>query len=245
MKDKDVISVFVDHLSNHGHPGLKVERWPDDENRRSEEIDAIAGPFAIEHTSIDTVANQRRDDDWYLQVVGGLEDELTDHVDFHLSIILQYDAIQRGQDWAALRADLRGWVLEYASCLSYGSYELDLPINPSLPVRVIKCEEGPRGVYFPRFEPPHERTLPERIKRVLDRKGAKLEKYQGPGATTILLVENDDIALMNDGKMLDAMRKAYPNGLPPGTDQLWFADTSIPTNPHFRNFTAYVIGADC
>lgn len=164
MNDRDVITAFVCHLSNRGHPGLKVERWPEDQNRRSKDIDAIAGPFAIEHTSIDSVANQRRDDDWYLQVVGGLSDELSDHVDYHFGIVLQYNAIEKGQNWAALRADLRGWVLEYASRLSYGSYELDLPTNPSLQVRVFKSRQGRCGVHFSRFEPPSERTFPERIK---------------------------------------------------------------------------------
>jgi hypothetical protein len=55
MKDRDVISAFVAYLQTNGHPNLKVERWPEDENRDSQEIDAIAGAFAIEHTSIDTL----------------------------------------------------------------------------------------------------------------------------------------------------------------------------------------------
>ena len=245
MKDRDVITAFIDHLRNHGHPSLKVERWPEDQNRRTKEIDAIAGPLAIEHTSIDSVANQRRDDDWYTQVVGGLKNELSNRVDFRLSLILKYNAIERSQNWAFLRAELRSWVLEYASTLSYGSYELDLPTNPSLRIRIKKSRQGRHGVYFRRFEPPHERTFPERIRGLLDRKVAKLAKYQQPGITTVLLVENDDSALMNDGKMLDAIRKAYPDGLPSGVDQLWFADTSIPDSPHFRDSTAYVVGADC
>ena len=79
----------------------------------------------------------------------------------------------------------------------------------------------------------------------MDDKGAKLEKSQNLGTMGILLVENGDIALMNELKMLDAIRTAYPDGLPPGADELWFADTSIPDNPHFREFTADVTGACC
>lgn len=245
MKDRDVIAAFVDHLSDHGHPGLKVERWPEDQNRRSKEIDAIAGPFAIEHTSIDSVAYQRRNDDWYLRVVGGLTQELSESVDFHLDIILEYKAITRGQNWTVLRAELKRWILEYASSLNYGTCELDLPTNPSLRVRAIKSQQGRRGVYFSRFEPPCETKFPERIKGLLDGKGAKLAKYQEPGTTTVLLVENDDIALMDEVKMLDTIQKAYPDGLPPGVDELWFADTSIPNNLHFREFTADVTLAAC
>ena len=73
MKDREVVDAFVSHLRNHGHPGIRVERRPDEENRESPDIDAIAGPFAIEHTSIDSVRNQRRDADWFMRAAGGLQ----------------------------------------------------------------------------------------------------------------------------------------------------------------------------
>ena len=69
----------------------------------------------------------------------------------------------------------------------------------------------------------------------------KLRKYQGPSGATIILLENDDIALMNECKMLEAIREAYPNGLPEGVDELWFADTSVPGEPQFRDFTTRIV----
>lgn len=36
-----------------------------EKSRKTSDIDAIAGYFAIEHTSIDTLPNQRRDSDWF------------------------------------------------------------------------------------------------------------------------------------------------------------------------------------
>ena len=75
MKDRDVIDAFVSYLCSCGHPGLKVDRRPDEDNRNSADIDAIAGSLAIEHTSIDTLPNQRRDSGWFMQAVGGLEQE--------------------------------------------------------------------------------------------------------------------------------------------------------------------------
>ena len=71
MTDYDVINVFVEHLRINGHPGLHVDRWPDKGNLNSSDIDAIAGPFAIEHTSVDTLPNQRRDADWFMRAAGG------------------------------------------------------------------------------------------------------------------------------------------------------------------------------
>ena len=59
-----------------------------------------------------------------------------------------------------------------------------------------------------------------------------------------MLVENDDIALMNEAKMLDALREAYPDGLPQGVDEIWFADTSISDKPQFRDFTTNMVKDD-
>lgn len=61
LTDKEVVSLFVDYLARNGNPGLTVNAWPDEGNRQSSDIDAVAGPFAIEHSSVDTMANQRRD----------------------------------------------------------------------------------------------------------------------------------------------------------------------------------------
>ena len=98
MTARDVILAFVDFRRNHGFPGLQVERWPDEENRQSKDIDAIAGPFAIEHTSIDSVTNQRRDADWFSRFVNGLEQVIDDCVDCGFTIALEYDAIKKGQN---------------------------------------------------------------------------------------------------------------------------------------------------
>jgi hypothetical protein len=95
------------------------------------------------------------------------------------------------------------------------------------------------GVFFARYQPEDE-TLSERVKVAFNRKAAKLEKYQAPGIETVLLVENDDIALMNEGKMIEAIREAFPAGLPAGVDRLWYADSSIPSVVDVRDFTSAI-----
>ena len=69
----------------------------------------------------------------------------------------------------------------------------------------------------------------------------KLRKYQRPSCTNIMLLENDDIALMNEAKMLVALREAYPDQLPQGVDEIWFADTSVPDKSQFRDFTTRIV----
>ncbi len=246
MVDRDVIELFVNHLSRQrGFAKLVMGRWPEDENRQSPEIDAIAGPFAIEHTSIDSVANQRKADDWFLRVVGGLDPVIADSVDCGFTITLDYDAIKSGLDRDGIREVLRRWIENHAPRLDLGNHRIGLPAP--VPVEnpiVLDVWKGQRPAItgFRRFEPKDD-SLPARVREIMDRKAAKLGKYQGPDSTAILLIENDDIALMNERNMLDAIREAYPNGLLRGVDEVWIVDTSIPTNPVFRDFTMDISAA--
>ena len=191
MKDCEVVDAFVSHLRDNGHPGLQVDRVPDKENRASSDIDAIAGAFAIEHTSIDTLPNQRRDAHWFMGVTGNLEQELETTPPFRLNITLEYDAVGTGQKWAAIRAELKNWITNEAPRLLEGRFVVDNP--PGIPFRlhVVKSSERRPGVFFARFQP-NDNSLPSRVRVAFDRKAEKLAKYQAPGATTILLIESDD-----------------------------------------------------
>ena len=236
MNDCNVVDAFVTHLAANGHPGLRVDRRPDDENRNSLEIDAIAGPFAIEHTSVDTLPNQRRDSDWFKRAVGGLESELERELSFRLTVTIEYDAVGNGQDWPEIRAALKTWVANEAPHLAEGVSLVENPRGVPFRLHVAKASERRPGVLFARYQPEDE-TLPARVKATFDRKAAKLAKYQEPGVMTVLLVESDDIALMNELKMIEAIRAAFPHSPPAGVDRVWYADTSIPSALEFRDFT--------
>ena len=244
MSEQEVIVAYVSYLGTLlGHSNLSVDRWPDKENRTDPEIDAIAGKLAIEHTSIDSVANQRQLNDWYLQVTEGLDQIIKGHVDCGLTITLEFFAIGKGMDWSGIRNDIQDWIVNYAPTLANGNHEIIL--STSTPIEfpiVMHVWKGPAPliVGFARFEPQDD-TLSSRIRNLLDRKANKLKKYQGRSFTTMILVENDDIALMNEAKMLAALREAYPDRLPQGVNGIWFADTAISDRPQFCDFTAKIV----
>lgn len=237
MKDQEVVEEFVAYLAVNGYPGLLVDKWPERENRQSPDIDAIAGPFAIEHTSMDTLPNQRGKSDWFMRVVGGLEEELP-RLPYRLNITLEYDAITTGQNWAVIRKALKTWIIKNSPWLPDGRHTLEN--FPGIPfrLRVSKQSDRPPRIIFGRIAPENG-SLPARIRHHLAEKGKikKLAPYQDRGFITVLLIESEDIALMNDAKMLDAIGTAYPDGFPSSVDEIWFADTSIPSGIEFRNFT--------
>ena len=243
MKDCEVINAFVAYRREHGHPGLKVDRWPDKENRKSSDIDAIAGDFAIEHTSVDTVENQRRDSAHFKRVVGDIRGELSGKVPFRLRIFVEWSAVRVGQDWSVIREALKDWILTKAPSLPDGRHVIDDGTIAGVPfgLRITKGSDRSPGIIFGRTEP-HDDTFPARIRKQFDRKIAKLAKY-APEKTTILLVESSDLALMNQGILLDAIKTAYFNALPPRVDQVWYADTSASGGKvEFRDFTQQVAG---
>ena len=237
VTDREIINAFVVYLRNFSHPGLSVDQWPEDTNRNSPDIDAIAGPYAIEHTSVDYLPNQRRDSDWFMRVTEGLEQEFSNIIQFRLNIRIEYDAIVKGQNWPAIREALMLWIKQEAPRLLDGRHNLqDIPGVP-LQIHITKASNRSPGVFFARYLPEDD-TLSNRIQTRFDCKAKKLVEYQRTGITTILLVENNDIALISESKMIEAIRQAYPYGFPPGIDKIWYVDTSIPSEIEFRDLTA-------
>lgn len=237
MKDSEVIERFVAHLARHGPQGLKVDEIPDLKERNLPEIDAIAGPFAIEHTSIDTVPHQRRNDDWFLQVIEGLEQELSGGLPFHLFVILGYEAVTKGQDWKRIRQALKNWIVDRAKYLPDGDHILDGVFGIPFKLHVHKDTDLPSHLFFARSTPEDD-TLSERVGKQLDKKAKKLAKYQTKGKTTVLLVESSDFALMSRTMMRGTIKETFVGGNLSGVDQIWYAERFDEDNIKFTDFTS-------
>lgn len=230
MEDITVIDGFVKHLQEHGYPNLKVDQRPDMENRNSPDIDAIAGPFAIEHTSIDTLSNQRRNVDWFGKVTEGFDEEFSDQLPFHLSIAFDYGAVTKNyvsitekRDLGSIHEVFKNRIGEADLSLADGCRVLESVPDIPFQFDVIKGNELPKDILFALVNP-DDSTLPEHIKELIDKSAKKLAECQGTGKTTVLLIESNDPALMND-RILGAIRKAYPEGLPSGINQIWYGET--------------------
>ncbi len=174
-----------------------------------------------------------------MQAVGGLQKELPSKPALRLSISIRYEAIKRGQDWMAIHQALKSWITNEAPRLSDGRSVIENAPGIPFNFHVIKATGRPPGIFVARYEPVDD-TLPTRIRDLFDRKAKKLGKYHGSGNTTVLLVESADLALMNESLMLDAIERAFPKGPPAEVDQIWYADTSIPSDIEFRDFTPYL-----
>ena len=240
--DKEVVDAFVAHLAQCGHPGLTVDERPDETNRTTQDVDAIAGPFAIEHTSVNALEERRRRDDKWQKAVGGLELELMGSVSAHLSIATKYRAVATGQDWTAIRSALRNWICESSEQMAVGRQEIAIDGVP-FPVTVWKRIDLSAGVFFSRVVADSDDTLAASAGTLIERKAKKLAVYQLRGKTTVLLLESDDIAMMNHVKMHEVISAAFPGAWPDGVDQIWYADTTLWPVPRFIDMKA--IAREC
>ncbi|MFT5697924.1 MAG: hypothetical protein ACI8ZB_000778 [Desulforhopalus sp.] len=236
LSDNKVVECFVSYFGKVNSLTIEIDSIPDEKNRSTPDIDAIAGKYAIEHTSIDAIQNQRKDSSQYLQVIGSLEDELSKMIDYHIGITLPYSGIKIGEDWNKIKENLKAWIMNSAHSLPDGNLTLHDISGIPFSIHIDKSQTRIPGVFFSRFSPTDE-TFISRIFKQLTRKAEKLQPYQKQGFTTILLIESNDPALMNQGIILDSIKKAFDNRPPANVNLIWYAETYEQEEITFSDFT--------
>lgn len=232
MTDKQVIQLFVEYLEKAKEPGLKIDSFPDEANRNTQDIDALAGGYAIEHTSVDTLPEQRKHTAWFMNAVGELEQEFSDELPFLLMITIEYFDVKKGQNWRKIRDELKKWILNDSMKLSFGNHRVTNIPGVPFTLMIKKLRDSRPGIRFSRYSI-DDKTLPNRLRELIERKSEKLRPYKEKGYKTILILESDDIALMNEQKMYEAIKAAFPYTTFNEVDEIWFADSTDPTDLHF------------
>ena len=236
-----VIEAFVMYLAGKLYPGLQVIEWPDKNNTRTPDIDAIAETagkrIAIEHTSADSLPNQRLHNDRFMEAIGHLEVELKGQLNCRLRVTIPFGSVPTGISWDGVRDRLRSWILHDVPQLPYNDIVHNIRIEGvPFPLTVQKSNSATHGLFLARSVT-EDRDFPQRLQSQIDRKALKLAQYRDSCDMLILLIENDDIANMNRGIMIKAVEAAYCQYLPSGLDRIWYADSSIPESTQFWNIT--------
>jgi hypothetical protein len=174
-----------------------------------------------------------------MQAAGDLEAELRGQLGYRLEITLPYEGIVKGQNWSQIRTALKSWILHQSISLADGPHTMQGISGVPFDFQVIKASDRGAGLFF-RRSLPSDNSLPQRLLELFDRKVQKLAPFKTDGFTTILLVESDDISLMNQPLLVDAIRTALGGALPPGVDEVWHADTAIPTDLEFHDITGSI-----
>ena len=202
--------------------GVKIQdpEWRD--GPKNGDIEAIALPFAIEHTSVDSIKNQRLYEAHFKSVFQQIRHmTISPPARITLSINLE-DFVSI--DKLKLKSALILWIKNVAPELpdghSRGSQIIDLPVE----WRCWKYSNRPPGLYFG-LAVDTEKSR-NKIASLISKKDQKLETYRRQGLTSVVIVESDDFQLMAPEIFLEMVLKANEDNKF-SIDQLWFVDTSL------------------
>jgi hypothetical protein len=154
--------------------------WPEDDHPGQSVVEAIAGNLAIEHTSVDTLPDQCRIGEQFMDTLSVVE--LLPVLHARLSILVPYELVTVGSDWEAFRLALAHWILITSTEVQDGRHEIEMP-GTSLKCLALKESGRPRGVFLAR-PVQDDPTLPQRVGQQIARKMKKLRRYKADGYMT-------------------------------------------------------------
>lgn len=163
-----------------------------------------------------------------MAAVGELECDLKGQVPFHLRIDVPYRAVDKGQDWSAMRQALSAWIAGPAHELPFGRHAIDIDLAGAPKwLTVSKSKELGPGLYFVRSITDADIALKDNLTRLVAEKARKLLPYADEQKVRVLLLEGNDIAMLGHVTVAEVMQEAFPQGLPEGVDQIWYADSTM------------------
>lgn len=232
---KDVIWRFLNRRNELQGTGYVVTRWPDEENRTTREVDAIAESdghqaLAIEHTLVMTFQAQVREDHWFSTSMAPIERELAHRYD-PLQVRLVFNYV-RGVNWPQGAVEtVRNWLDANLASLPVDDTNKVSP-DTEIPgigfVRIYKRDKTPRpGLQVARTVPTNVSFADEGLEimdKALNHKYAELAEYRKNGHRSILLLDNRDIALTNQTEQYKLYVRSCRANPRDGLNEVWVAD---------------------
>jgi hypothetical protein len=227
---RKVISNFLAAYNGAEGAAYTVTGWPDEEDRRGQEVDAYAQspgfpPLAIEHTAVESFEGEFQDAHRFVTTCGALEDELRPTLPQGVELTINRFSFLPGMKWDRIKGAIRDWLLRNVPALPHGRHR-PVIVGVPFPVTVTKGDL-PHKFVVARWAPTDEeinRGLLTSMKLAVNHKGARLGEYRVTGARSVLLLECGSI-LVSPATVYMAFLAARPFVKHP-VDQVWYAHTS-------------------
>jgi hypothetical protein len=215
--------------------GQRIECRPDETNRNSPEIDALAGKYAIEHTTIHALALLPKANALYKQLLLPMVSKLQD-LPCRVMATYSYESLQPGFNFLEFQIEFEAKVriaceARCAKRIVVKGIPFDLAFD-GVPPGI------PNGLQLGAIAPNHTSNA-SRWNAHLHQKMGKLARYSAD-RITILLVESNDIQLMNDKRAIEIVRGCAKETSQPLPEQIWYADSSCADRVRFEDITLAV-----
>lgn len=226
---KDVIDAFLARRNELLGTKYKVTTYPDEANRSTKEVDAIATsadapPLAIEVTHLETYRKQIQDEVIFTRNVPIQKALAGRYGDLHIGVTFVY---LRDHKWGRdLAGPLQTWLDANVDSLpeddGKATPERDIPGVGLVWVRKRRSRRP--GVYVSRTVPSNvviPEELPAAMNRALDHKYNELAEYKNnKGHVSVMLLDSRDIALTNEAEQYKAFLRAIGTNPRQGLDEL-------------------------
>jgi len=224
LHEKKVIKEVLKYISKKINQPYRIISYPDEVNRNSPACDMLVSfgdkKFAIEHTSIDSIPNQRRDSNRFIKLLSPLENELDNKLPMpgHYQLVIDMDVIPalNRSNGSKIYQSIKDWCIKIAPTLSMGGTHSDKKHFardriPGVPFKITLYKWPRRDGEFriARFSPEQiEEKREEVLKQALCSRGEKVVNYKKKGYRTILILESNDRALANFSDIENALNNA-------------------------------------
>jgi len=244
LHEKKVIIEVLKYISKKTNQPYRIISYPDEVNRKSPACDMLVSfgnkKYAIEHTSIDSIPNQRRDNNRFIKLLSPLENELDNKLPTHghYQLVIDMDVIPalNRSNGSKIYQSIKDWCIKIAPTLSMGGTHSDKKHFkrdriPGVPFEITLYRWRRRDGEFriARFSSEQlEEKRKEVLKQALCSRGEKVANYKREGCHTILILESNDRALANfndiDNALNNAVEELKNIELP---DEIYLIETEI------------------
>jgi hypothetical protein len=217
-----VIKKTLEYISKTRNVVCKIIDYPDEKERRLPACDVFAiidsKKVAVEHTSIDSIPFQRRDNKRFSDLLGPLEEQLTGKLpkQGNYQLVVDMDVIPIGVKWDFIRLQISEWCQKVASSLAIGNastapkhFIREKLLGVPFEVTLYRWPFRDGQFRVARFLPADlENKRTKVIIQSLISRGIKVSKYKDDGFRTLLILESNDIILANASDIGKAFIKA-------------------------------------
>ena len=230
-RDQQLVVDFLSAYNRDGGTTFKVVRWPDEEDRNNQAVEAVAAndvgvTIAFEHTLIEPFEGERIDSDRFLKVFGTLEGccDLM-KPGYNVDVYVRVGAIPTGVKWEGVADRVREHISRKVPFFAEGQLSesiagLTFPLEVMLTVTAHGAGEADH-VWVSRILPAD--SLRSVVRRALRRKLPKLVATMAD--RRVLLLEKADFAhgYFNARVAIDELGPEFPELKQ--VDEIWLVIT--------------------
>lgn len=239
QREQDVIGGFCRRMSALIRSAYTVESWPDQEAPGTGKCDAIIrhgeSRWALDHTRLSSYPEQAKEESLHVSIAQPVARNLSALCGRqHVSVALSFRVLYHGRH-DVLRVGLEQSLREAIPRVPDDGRLHPIELSaPRCEVHISRRDSPYPGCFISRVAPPgYEATLEDDFARALRDKSDQLHANRPVGGHTLLLLDTNDIALINEAVLVKGFQAAAAVTDHSKIDEVFVVDHPTGLEKHF------------